>query len=84
MENMTYSEFRNNLASALDRVNEDHTPILVTRQSGKPAIVLSFEDYKSYEETAYLMSSRNNCDRINESIAELEAGCGKKKDLIDE
>lgn len=35
MENMTYFDFRNSLASALDRVNESHTSILVTGQSGK-------------------------------------------------
>jgi antitoxin YefM len=57
MENMTYFDFKNHLASTLDKVNDNHLPILVTRQSGKSAVVMSLEDFKSYAETAYLMSS---------------------------
>jgi antitoxin YefM len=84
MENMTYSDFRNHLASALDKVNDNHVPILVTRQSGKFAVVISFEDFKSYEETAYLMSSSKNAERLNKSIAQLEKRMGKHKKLIEE
>ncbi|PQQ26466.1 hypothetical protein C6H66_09805 [Photorhabdus hindustanensis] len=38
-----------------DKVNDDHKPILITHQNGKPAITLSLEDFQTYEETAYLM-----------------------------
>ena len=84
MENMTYSDFRNHLASALDKVNDNHVPILVTRQSGKAAIVMSLEDFKSYEETAYLMSSIKNVERLNQAIEQLEKKKGKHKKLIEE
>lgn len=84
MENMTYSDFRSHLASAIDKVNDDHVAILVTRQSGKAAVVLSLEDFKSYEETAYLMSSIKNAERLNQSIEQLEKKKGKHKKLIEE
>jgi antitoxin YefM len=84
MENMTYSDFRSHLATALDRVNDSRTPILVTRQSGKAAVLMSLEDFNSYEETAYLMSSAENAKRLNEAIAELEKKKGKHKKLIEE
>ncbi|OGT44689.1 MAG: prevent-host-death protein [Gammaproteobacteria bacterium RIFCSPHIGHO2_12_FULL_38_11] len=84
MENMTYSNFRSHLADALDRVVDDHQPILVTRQSGKPAVVMSLEDFKSYEETAYLMASANNATRLNQAIQQLEKKKGKIKGLIEE
>ena len=84
MQNMTYSDFRSHLASALDQVNEDHQPLLVTRQSGRSAVVMSLEDFRSYEETAHLMSSIKNALRINEAMAQLEKGKGKRKKLIDE
>lgn len=54
---MTYSDFRSHLSTALDKVNDDHEPLLITRQSGKPAVVMSLEDFKSYEETAHPMAS---------------------------
>lgn len=83
MNNMTYSAFRSHLSQALDQVNDDHRPLLVTRQSGKAAVVISLEDFKSYEETAYLMSSIKNATRLNESIEELEGKRGKTKRLIE-
>lgn len=84
MENITYSDFRSHLASTLDKVNDNHIPILVTRQSGKSAVVMSLEDFRSYEETAYLMSSVKNAKRLNESINQLEKKMGKRRKLIEE
>ncbi|MDQ6972168.1 MAG: type II toxin-antitoxin system prevent-host-death family antitoxin [Mariprofundaceae bacterium] len=80
---MSYTTFRNHLASALDKVNENHTPVLVTRQNGDPAVVLSLDDFKSYEETAYLMSSTKNTQRLSQSIEQLESGKGAEKGLIE-
>jgi len=81
---MSYSEFRSHLAGTLDKVNDDHVPMLITRRNGKPAVVISLEDFKSYEETAYLMASPENAQRLNEAIAEVEAGKTIRKDLIEE
>ena len=74
MDTINYSTFRSNLASVLDKVNDDHLPVLVTRQNGKPAVILSLEDYNSYEETVYLMTSPVNARRLNQAIADVEAG----------
>lgn len=83
MDTVTYTHFRSHLAKVLDRVNDDHVPVLITRQNGKPAIVMSVEDFKSYEETAYLMASPRNAQRLNESIAEVERGEGAEHGLLD-
>ncbi len=83
MDTMSYSSFRNNLASTLDKVNEDHVPVLITRQNGDPAIVMSVEDFKSYEETAYLMASPKNAERLNQAIAEIEAGKSTQHEIIE-
>lgn len=84
MDTMSYTAFRNDLARVLDKVNDDHKPVLITRQNGKPAVVISLEDFQSYEETAYLMSSPKNAARLSESIAQLEAGKVLHKGLIEE
>ncbi len=84
MDSISYSAFRTHLASTLDKVNEDHIPILITRQNGKPAVIMSLEDFKSYEETAYLMASPKNAERLNQAIAEIEAGKTVKHGLIEE
>ncbi len=84
MNILSYSALRNNLASTLDKVNEDHVSILITRQNAKPAVIMSLEDFKSYEETAYLMASPVNAIRLSQSIAEVEAGKTKKRGVIEE
>jgi len=83
MDTINYSTLRSNLALVLDKVNDDHAPVLVTRQNGKPAVILSLEDYKSFEETAYLMASPANAQRLNQAIAEIEAGKAVARDLIE-
>ncbi|BFM49957.1 type II toxin-antitoxin system prevent-host-death family antitoxin [Marinomonas sp. THO17] len=84
MDTLSYSAFRTNLASTLDKVNDDHKPVLITLQGGKPAVLISLEDFQAYEETAYLMASPKNASRLNEAIAEIEAGNAAKRNLIEE
>ncbi|MEC4677558.1 MAG: type II toxin-antitoxin system prevent-host-death family antitoxin [Nitrospirota bacterium] len=84
MDSMTYTAFRSHLAQILDKVNEDHSPVMITRQNGLPAVVISLEDFQSYEETAYLMSSPKNAKRLNQAITEIESGKMVQHDLIDE
>ena len=58
MRTTSYSELRKNLASMLDSVSDDHEPIIITRDRGKPAAVLiSLEDFASFEETQHLLKA---------------------------
>ena len=84
MDPISYSEFRRRLASSLDKVNDDHTPLYVTRQNGKTAVVMSLDDFKSYEETAYLMSSQTNATRLQQAIEDVENGRTVDRPLLDE
>jgi len=84
MRATSYSDLRKNLAATLDRVNEDHEPVLITRDKGKPAAVLmSLEDYASFEETAHLLKSPRNAERLLHSITDLDAGRGKERKLVE-
>lgn len=84
MRTTSYSDLRKNLAATLDRVTEDHEPIVITRDKGKPAAVLiSLEDFASYEETSYLLQSPRNAERLRAAIEELDAGRGKERKLVE-
>jgi antitoxin YefM len=74
MEIVTYSETRANLKAVMDRVVNDHTPIAITRQRGKPVVMVDLDDWNSIQETMYLLSSPANAKRLMESIANIEAG----------
>lgn len=82
MHTIDVSVLQKDLPAYLDQVNEDHTPLLVTRVSGKPAIIMSLEDFNAYQETEYLKSSRKNAQRIDEAIAALGRGEGTIRDLV--
>jgi antitoxin YefM len=74
MEIVTYSETRANLKAIMDRVVNDHTPIAITRQRGKPVVMVDLDDWNAMRETMYLLSTPNNAKRLMESIADAEAG----------
>ncbi len=74
MKVTTYSDLRQNLASMLDGVENDHEPLLVTRSNGRHAVVMSLEDFNAYQETLYLASGKANADRLNDSIAQARSG----------
>lgn len=82
MRTIDVSALQEDLPAYLDRVNEEHTPLLVTRTSGKPAIIMSLDDFNAYQETEYLKSSHKNAQRIDEVIAALGRGEGTIHDLI--
>ncbi len=81
MDTMTYTDARAKLASAIDRVCQDHSPLIITRKGDAAVIMLSLEDYRSLEETAYLLRSPKNTRRLLKSIDQLEKGKGKIKTL---
>ena len=84
MRTTSYSDLRKNLASELDAVAADHEPVIITRDRGKPAAVLmSLEDFASYEETRYLLRSPANAERLMQSVTALEGGKGKARALAE-
>ena len=84
MNAITYTEARANLANTITRVCDDHDPVIITKKSDKSVVMISLEDYESMEETAYLLRSPKNAQRLLESIHELESGNGTERELIAE
>jgi len=84
MRTTSYSELRQNLAATLDSVTDDHTPVIITRDRGKPAAVLmSLDDFASYEETRYLLQNPRNAERLLEATSALDRGEGTPHELVE-
>jgi antitoxin YefM len=83
MNALTYSQARSDLAKTMDKVCDDHTPIIITRKNQRSVVMISLEDYESLEETAYLLRSPRNARRLLASIAELESGGGTERELTE-
>jgi len=83
MDAISYTAARANLAKTMEKVCNDHSPVIITRKSETRVVMISLADYQAMEETAYLLRSPANARHLLESIAELEAGKGTQRDLIE-
>ncbi len=81
MNAISYTAARENLASTMDRVCADHSPVIITRNRDQSVVMLSLADYESLEETAYLTRNPANAKRLLDAIEHLESGRGIKKDI---
>jgi antitoxin YefM len=79
---MTYDEFRTGTSVVLDAVADDREEVVITRPGCEPVVIVSFEDYESLKETAYLLHSPENARRLLGAIDRLESGEGTVRDLI--
>jgi len=79
----TYTEFRAQLATHLDRVERDRTELVVTRQNRPDMVVMPLAELESLRETMHLLSTPANATRLLEGIAELDAGAGTERGLIE-
>jgi len=81
MATITYSAARTRLAATMKKVCENHEPVIITRQKEESVVMLSLEDFRALEETAYLLRVPKNARRLLESVAELERGGGRTRKL---
>ncbi len=81
MDAMTYSTLRANLASTMDRVCDDHEALIITRNGDQAVVMLSLEDYKTLEETAYLLRTPTNAKRLLSAATQLNADQGTEREL---
>ncbi len=82
MDAITYTTVRANLASAMDRVCEDHEPLIITRNGAQSVVMLSLEDYKALEETAHLLRTPANAKRLLAAATQLNTGKGVARKLV--
>ena len=82
MDAISYSAARANLAKTMDRVCNDHEPLIITRNAERSVVMLSLEDFKALEETAYLLRSPANARRLLSAMAQLGSGQGVERALL--
>lgn len=77
---ITASEARRNLFPLIEQVNQDRTPVEITSKRGD-AVLISVDDYRALEETAYLLRSPANARRLLESFDQAGAGSAREHEL---
>jgi antitoxin YefM len=81
MNILTFSEARAGLKAVMDDVCTDHSPTVITRQSGEAVVMLSLADFNSIEETLYLLGSPKNGSRLMASFDQFKSGKARIREL---
>lgn len=69
----SYSELRQNLKKVIDLATVNHEPTFILSHKKRKAVLLSYDDYCSLEETAYLLKSPANAQRLLQAISDFQA-----------
>ena len=83
MKAISYTAARENLASTINEVCEDRSPVIITRKRNQAVVMMSLEDSESLKETSYLLRVPANAQRLQESIEGLEKGEGRAHELVE-
>ena len=77
---VNYSTIRSKLKDYCDRATDEAETVIVTRKNEKNVVIMSLEQYNS------IMKALRNAEylaKINQGIAQLEAGNGQVHELIE-
>jgi antitoxin YefM len=83
MEALTIKDARKNLERIIERVIDDAEPAIFITEKGQQVVLLPLEEYNSWKETLYLMSTPANADHLRRSIREANTGKTFEHDLVD-
>ena len=72
----TYSNARAHLASLMDQVTDTREPILIRRRGAEPVALVAADELAGWMETAYLLRSPKNAQRLLDGNRRAAAGEG--------
>ena len=73
----TYTALRQKLAGFLDQVTDDREVVIVRRRGARDVALIPADELLSLMETAHLLRSPKNAERLFEAIRELDQGNGE-------
>jgi antitoxin YefM len=73
----TYTSAREQFASLLDRVTKDREVIIIQRRGAEDVAMISAEELASLTETAYLLRSPQNAERLLSALGRALKNQGK-------
>lgn len=73
----SYTEARDHLAALMDRVTDDHDVVVIERRGKKPVVLVAEEEWSSLQETAHLLRSPRNAERLLRSLERARRGEGE-------
>jgi len=72
MQAVLYSEARNNLRKIIDSVCNNFEEFIITTKEKQSVVLISKDEYDAMKETLYLLSSKENRERLLGAVDEIE------------
>ncbi|MDR1790380.1 MAG: type II toxin-antitoxin system prevent-host-death family antitoxin [Propionibacteriaceae bacterium] len=73
MTTLTVAEARRTLYPLVKQVADDRVPVEIASESGN-VVIMAAEDFEAWQETAYLLASPANAERLRRSYQDAVAG----------
>ena len=70
----TYTQARANFASLWDRVTQNREVVIVERRGAEPVAIISADELEGLMETAYLLRSPTNAERLLKALIRARQG----------
>lgn len=77
----TYTSARKQLAKLLDRVTKNREVVIIHRRNAEDVAMISADELASLTETAYLLRSPQNADRLLSALAKALKSKGKPQSI---
>ena len=74
MKTVNFTELRKNLRSYLDGVINNTDTVVISRENGTAAVLISMDEYNAIKETEYIMQSPATMEAIRRASDELDRG----------
>jgi antitoxin YefM len=72
-----------NLDALIDQIIEDAEPAILLNDKGSKAVLMSLEEFNSWQETLHLLSNPANAEHLRRSLEEAREGRLAERELID-
>lgn len=78
---VSYSEARANLAKLWDEIAQNRETVVITRRGSENVALISAAELASLEETAYLLRSPKNAERLLTALLRVKKGEGEPQSI---
>jgi len=77
----TYTQARANLKALLDEVSEGREPVIIHRRGGDDVALIAVDELRSLIETAHLLRSPRNAERLLRALSRAQKGSVRPQSL---
>jgi len=70
----TYTQARANLKALLDEASDSREPVIIQRREGEDVALIAVDELRSLIETAHLLRSPKNAERLLKALARAQQG----------